>query len=311
MTTFWSLYISILSLGCWLFVVGALVFTLRMRVKLDADGTTGHDFDGVREYDKPMPRWWLVLFWATIVWAAVYAFAYPALGNNTPFVSVNTSEGPKPWSSANELQQDLEVNNRVFTKYYNTHFAGKDAVALAKDPKAVRIGEKLFLQNCAMCHGSAAQGAKGYPNLTDKDWLYGGTPTAINETLTKGRLSDTLKMPAWISTIGAAGVNSASEYVLSLSAASNKNIQIDANMAAQGKLIFEANCAVCHGADAKGNQGIGAPNLTDNIWLYGNTRADIRATLRNGRSGQMPKWDERLGEQRIQLLTSYVYSLSN
>ena len=178
----------------------------------------------------------------------------------------------------------------------------KEITEIAKDPEALKVGQRLFLQNCSQCHGSDARGGRGFPNLTDSDWLYGGTPEQVHQSVAEGHRG---QMPAWGAAFGEEKVKDVTNYVLSLSGK-----KADAERVSRGKETFAATCAACHGADGKGNQAIGAPNLTDNIWLYGGDRATIRQTLRFGRAGQMPAWEQQLGEQRINLLAAYVYSLS-
>lgn len=304
MTTFWSLWVAILSMGCWVFVTGALIFVLRMKPTLEEDGTTGHVYDGIREYDKPMPRWWLTIFWMSIVWALGYLAAYPALGNWEGFLRIQHQDGSvTPWTSVNEMQNDFDRNNTKFLEGYEKHFAGMSVAEMSDDPRAIKMGQRLFLQNCAVCHGSSGKGALGFPNLTDNDWLYGGSTDKIVETLHKGRKGG---MPAWKDKFGEDGIKATAEYVLSLSGRGNLN----GEWVAEGQKLFKANCVACHGADGKGNIALGAPNLTDNIWLFGGDRKDIRTTLRYGRAGVMPAWEDKLGDERINLLAAYVYQMS-
>ena len=258
-----------------------------------------------------------------------------------------------PWTSHNELNSELESNNKVFTDNFEQNILAKANASgatkslaslsemqatlrrsetppadlqtkidekaaelapyvekLAENPNALKVGSRLFLQNCAVCHGSNAKGATGYPNLTDNDWLYGGEASNILTTLHKGRVGG---MPAWRDQIGEDGVRAASEYVLSLSSdnGSKSNDELDKTLVTQGSAIFQQNCALCHGKDGKGMISAGAPNLTDNIWLYGGERETVRNTLRYGRAGVMPEWETKLGNERIMLLAAYVYSLSD
>lgn len=308
MTLFWQLYITLISLACWGFVVWILLTFTRKKPTLAKDETTGHVYDGIREYDKPMPRWWLAFFWATIAFALVYFFLYPTL----PFLERFGLSNALNWSAVKEHDENYAKNNQIFVKNFQQRFGGKSVVQLANDPNAIKLGQSLFLQNCSVCHGSNAKGGNGFPNLTDNDWLYGGTPEKILETLHKGRKGG---MPAWQEKLGEQGVEATAEYVLTLShtPARLKTAfpDFDPLKAATGQTLFKQNCAVCHGAEGKGNQEIGAPNLTDNIWLYGNgDRATIRTTLRYGRAGLMPAWEQTLGEDRIKLLAAYVYNVS-
>ncbi|MEY4517062.1 MAG: hypothetical protein RL180_1408 [Pseudomonadota bacterium] len=285
-------------------MTGALIFVLRMKPTLEEDGTTGHVYDGIREYDKPMPRWWLMVFWASIVFAVGYVIAYPSLGNWKGILMIKKTDGTSVhWTSVNVMQNQFDRNNAVFLADYQKRFAGQSIEELAENPRAKKVGQRLFSQNCAVCHGSNAKGNTGFPNLTDNDWLYGGTTEKIVETLHKGRKGG---MPAWQEKLGEDGVKATAEYVLSLSGRSD----LSGELVNEGQKLFKTNCVMCHGADGKGMQAVGAPNLTDNIWLYGGDRATIRQTLRYGRAGVMPAWEEKLGSERINLLSAYVYSLS-
>lgn len=351
MNLFWSIWVTILSLGCWLWILYWLVGTLGYRPSMQDDDTTGHTYDGIQEYDRPLPKWWLVIFFGTMAWALLYFLLFPSIFPHAwkGITTVKVDGQEVPWTSANELASDLQSNNAVFTKTFNDKILQDAAVTsqianltklqaeqekksapdaaikgeidkqvaalgpavakLSENPQAIKIGQRLFLQNCSVCHGSQARGAKGYPNLTDGDWIYGGKPEKILQTIEHGRVGG---MPAWKPQIGEDGVRAASEYVLSLSSehGSKANGELDKTLVTQGKAIFEKNCVVCHGANGQGNQDVGAPNLTDNIWLYGGDRETVRTTLRNGRAGVMPHWDNKLGNERIMLLAAYVYSLN-
>jgi cytochrome c oxidase cbb3-type subunit 3 len=201
------------------------------------------------------------------------------------------------------MEADYAKNNQVFLDNFEKRFAGMSTLELSDDPRALKIGQALFRQNCAVCHGSNARGATGFPNLTDNDWLYGGKTENIVETLTKGRIAG---MPAWQEKLGESGVRATAEYVMSISGRGGLN----GTLVAEGADHFKKNCAVCHGANGAGNPALGAPNLTDNIWLYGGDRATIQHTLRYGRAGVMPVFADKLGEERIQLVAAYVYQLS-
>lgn len=350
MSFFWSSWITILSVGCWLFIAGVLVFVLRFKPKLEEDGTTGHSYDGIQEYDKPLPKWWLVVFVGTLIWGWGYWFFYPALQPDSwkGTLTVEVDGEQVPWTSENELNSALESNSKVFNdNFEQSILVDADATGatpilnklseleqqmrtnaeppeglqekideeikalqpyvekLANDPQAIKIGSRLFLQNCAVCHGSNAKGAKGYPNLTDNDWLYGGSADNILITLHHGRVGG---MPAWRDQIGEDGVRAVSEYVLQLSGNQN-GYDLNKTQVAQGEAIFKQQCALCHGQDGKGMISAGAPNLTDNIWLFGGDRETIQETVRHGRAGVMPAWESKLGNERIMLLAAYVYSL--
>lgn len=293
MSNFWSNYIIAIVVlniaGCaWL-----LMWTRKMNLSdMPADGTTGHEYDGIREYNNPLPRWWLMLFWITIVFSIGYLMLYPGMGK---------FQGYLGWSSAGEHATADKQYNEQYGKLY-AELAKVPVEQLVKDERAMKIGARLFANNCSVCHGTTARGAAGFPNLTDSDWLYGGTPENIRESIMNGRNG---VMPAWIDSLGAAGVDEVANHVLSLSGR-----KADAKLAAAGKDKF-AVCSACHGADGKGNQMLGAPNLTDNIWLYGGSLAAVKKTLTEGRAGKMPAQKDALGAERVHLLTAYVYSLSH
>lgn len=349
MSFFWGSWVTIISLGCWAFILFVLVWTLRHRPILEEDETTGHSYDGIREYDKPLPKWWLRVFFATLIWGLGYFVFFPSIQPNVwkGITTVKVDGQDVPWTSVNELNSKLQKNNAVFVQNFekileNAGAAGAvgelaklselqaqlkaaeppadlqtqidtqiQALApyvdmLAADPQAQKVGNSLFLQNCALCHGSNAKGGVGYPNLTDNDWLYGGDSANILLSVHNGRVGG---MAAWRNQIGEAGVRAAAEYVMSISG-NIYNDTLDPTLVSQGEAIFKQNCVLCHGQDAKGLIAMGAPNLTDDIWLYGGDRATIQETIRNGRAGVMPAWQTRLGNERVMLLAAYVKSLS-
>jgi cytochrome c oxidase cbb3-type subunit 3 len=264
MTTFWSLWVAILSMGCWLFVTGALIFVLRMKPKLEEDGTTGHVVTtAFVNMTNPCHAGGSPFFWLSIVWGLGYFAAYPSLGNWEGFLRIQHQDGSvTPWTSAEEMRNDFDRNNTKFLEGYQKNFAGMTVADMSDDPRAIKMGQRLFLQNCSVCHGSSGKGALGFPNLTDNDWLYGGTPEKIVETLHKGRIGG---MPAWKDKFGEDGVKATAEYVMSLSGRGNLN----GALLEEGQKLFKANCVACHGADGKGTMALGAPNLTDNhlvVW---------------------------------------------
>lgn len=295
MSTFWSLWIIILTVTNLVLLLWILLANRRRAVVGDESTeakTTGHAYDGIEEYDNPLPRWWFYMFLLTFIFTVGYLIIYPGLG---------TFNGVGGWTSVGELRSDQAAAEQTYAETYGV-YSKMPIETLATNPDALKMGFRLFVNNCAVCHGSDGGGTPGFPNLTDKDWLYGGTPDKILETITHGR---TAAMPAWGSILGEQGVGETTEYVLSLSGAEH-----DATKAEAGKKLFDVNCAVCHGADGKGNQLLGAPNLSDDIWLYGGEPATIRQTIRHGRNGVMPAQKDLLKEDRIHLLAAYVYSLS-
>jgi cytochrome c oxidase cbb3-type subunit III len=255
--------------------------------------TTGHVWDeDLRELNNPLPRWWLWLFILTVVFGIGYLLVYPGLGNYV---------GTAGWSSQKQYQEQTVAAEAGLARTL-APFERQDVEALARNPDALRIGRNLFMNNCAACHGSDARGAPGFPNLTDKDWLFGGTPEAIVQTISFGRTS---VMPAWRDILGGdAGVEDALAYVLSLSGRQGTSGNVE-----NGRARFAATCVACHGADGRGNQVVGAPNLTDPVWLNGGALATVRETIAKGRQAQMPPQLERLGETRVKLLAAYVVSL--
>lgn len=255
--------------------------------------TTGHIWDeDLRELNNPLPRWWLWLFVLSVVFGLGYLVIYPGLGNY---------KGTGGWSQENQYREQSARAESLLTRTF-APFEQQSVQALAASRDALRIGRNLFMNNCAACHGSDARGAPGFPNLTDRDWLWGGTPDAIVQTISFGRMG---VMPAWREVLGGdQGVEDVLTYVLSLSGR-----HVPAGDFENGRAKFAAICSACHGADGHGNQQIGAPNLTDQIWLNGGALATVRETIAKGRQGQMPAHLERLGETRVKLLAAYVISL--
>lgn len=300
MSTFWSLWIIILTTTNLVLLLWIL-FANRKRAVVGEESTeaktTGHEYDGIEEYDNPLPRWWFYMFLLTFVFSVGYLIIYPGMG---AYEGIKGKDG-QAWTSVNELRGHQAEAEKVYAETYGV-YSKMPIEEVAKNPDALKMGFRLFSNNCAVCHGADGGGNPGFPNLTDKDWLYGGTPEKILETIVQGRNA---AMPAWGSILGEEGVAEVAEYVLQISGSEH-----DAAKAEAGAKLYTANCVACHGADGKGNQLVGAPNLTDKIWLYGGEPATIRQTLRDGRNGVMPAQKELLKEDRIHLLAAYVYSLS-
>jgi cytochrome c oxidase cbb3-type subunit 3 len=297
---FWDYYIAVITLlsigGC-----GLLLWSQSIhRVKVSADGspvdhgTTGHVWDeDLTELNTPMPRWWMWLFYITIVFALIYLALYPGLGSYA---------GQFGWKSAGAYQAELKKAEADYGPLFDK-YAKQDLKAVAADPQAHAIGERLFLTYCAQCHGSDARGNKGFPNLTDNDWLYGGDPATIKTTILHGRNG---QMPSMAAALGSdKDVENVAQYVRSLSGLTTDPIKV-----AFGKPKF-AVCAACHGFDGHGNQALGAPNLSDKVWLYGGSADTIMETIRKGRNNTMPAFETFLGEPKVHLLAAYVWSLSN
>jgi len=293
-SNFWSVYVTVITVVGIAACLLLLWFSGKAKAMTSNDNTTGHVWDGdLREMNNPLPRWWVWLFVITIVFSAIYLAMYPGLG---------TSAGKLGWTSLGQHKAEMEKGERDVAPLY-AKFAGMSPEDMSKDPQAMGIGERVFMNNCAQCHGSDARGSKGFPNLTDGDWLYGGTPDTIKETLTKGRIGN---MPPMAAAVGTPDdVKNVAHYVLSLSGSPHDSLR-----ASLGKAKFGA-CAACHGMDGKGNQALGAPNLTDDIWLHGYGENAIVAMINNGKVNQMPAQEGKLSESQIQVLASYVWSLSN
>ncbi|HSI49444.1 MAG TPA: cytochrome-c oxidase, cbb3-type subunit III [Ideonella sp.] len=272
--------------------IALLLIAARRRV-MAQDNTTGHVWDeDLRELNNPLPRWWMWLFILTVVFGAGYLALYPGLGS---------APGQLGWSSVGQYQEERAAANAVTAPMFAA-FAAKTAPELARDPQAMAVGERLFANNCAACHGSDAHGSKGFPNLADQDWLWGGAPERIEETIRDGRMG---VMPPMVAAVGNADeVHQVANYVLSLSGSPH-----DSLAAQLGKAKFVA-CAACHGPEGKGNQALGVPNLSDKVWLHGWGEDAVVAMINKGKTNVMPAHGERLTAQQIHLLAAYVWSLS-
>ena len=289
----WSIYIAVATVVGLVACLALLIIAARRRV-MAGDNTTGHVWDeDLRELNNPLPRWWMWLFVLTIVFAAGYLALYPGLGS---------AAGSLNWTSAGQYK-DEQAKARALTAPLYAGFAAKPVPELARNPQAMAVGERLFANNCAACHGSDARGSKGFPNLTDTDWLWGGSPERIKETITQGRQG---MMPPIAAAVGTPeDVRNVANYVLSLSGSPHNNIASEL-----GRSKFTV-CAACHGADGKGNQAMGAPNLTDKIWLHGWGEDAIVAMVTKGKTNVMPAHGTRLTPEQIHVLTAYVWGLSN
>ncbi|MEW9897572.1 cytochrome-c oxidase, cbb3-type subunit III [Chitinivorax sp. PXF-14] len=294
-SSFWSIWITAIVVGGIVWLAYLLVSQRSTRV---APGekveTLGHVWDGdLEEYNNPLPRWWMGLFVLTLVFGVVYLALYPGLG---------TWQGLNKWTSQGQYEAERSKAEAKYNAIYDKYLK-MDVKAVAADPEAKQMGQRLFQTYCMQCHGADAKGNKGFPNLTDSDWLYGGAPEKIGETISGGRKG---AMPAFGAALGEDGVKDVANYVLSLSGRDHNE-----DRALRGKETFTTICAACHGADGKGNQAVGAPNLTDKTWLYGGSEKTIVETITNGRNGVMPNWKEFLGDAKVHVLASYVYGLSN
>ncbi|QQX82379.1 cytochrome-c oxidase, cbb3-type subunit III [Shewanella sp. KX20019] len=317
MTNFWSIWIIVLSS---VVIIGCIVL-LRACSKnntgVKEGESMGHSFDGIEELNNPLPKWWSYMFYITIVFSVIYLALYPGFGSY---------KGLLGWTSSNQsvrtlaeskqavidaqaegrwVQYDQEVKHAdekfgpIFKAYADTPLE-----ELVKNKEALKVGGRLFLQNCAMCHGSDARGSKGFPNLTDGAWLYGGELETIKTSIMNGRHG--MMPPKGGLPIEDSELPGLAEYVVKLSGREH-----DEALAAQGQGSFMKGCFACHGMDGTGNKFMGAPNLTDNAWLYGGSRGAIQQSVKNGRSGVMPAWKDVLGEEKVHVISAYVYSLSN
>lgn len=287
---FWNLYVIVIVLvsvvGCYLFLLS------QSKATFTPGKATGHVWDEtLEEYNNPLPKWWSWLFVITVVFALVYLALYPGLGN---------FKGVLGWSSTGQHKAEVDKVDAAVKPLFDKYMA-MDLKAVAGDKQAMEMGKRLYLTYCMQCHGADARGAKGFPNLTDGDWLYGGEPDQIKETIANGRMG---VMPPHAQ-LGADTIKDLANYVRSLSGLPN-----DAVRAAKGKEAFtSAGCVGCHGPEATGMQAVGAPNLTDKVWLYGSSEATITETITNGRQNQMPAWKEFLGDAKVHLLSAYVLSV--
>jgi cytochrome c oxidase cbb3-type subunit 3 len=300
MTTGWSWYvIAIIAfniVGC----VWLLWWTGKRNPGDPAPTDTSHYWDGdITEYNKPLPRWWINLFYLTIVFSIGYLVYYPGLG---------AFAGVGKWSSHKEHATDKAREDRKLEQTF-APYAGQSIDVIARDPKAVALGRSIFNNTCATCHGSSAHGAIGYPNLSDDIWHWGGTPDRVLETVLDGREG---VMPEWGKVLTGMGGNNAVDYVIAYVRTLSAPATMENNfMAAQGKGLYNGVCVACHGPDGKGNQQLGAPDLTDDYWLYGNSTESLRQTITSGRHGTMPAHRAILGETRARLVAAYVWSLSH
>lgn len=296
---FWPIYISIVTvvsiIGTWVFLRSQ---TTRKLAPGEKPELLEHTWDDdLQDLNNPLPRWWLGLFYGTLLFAVAYLALWPGLGNFA---------GVLGWTSRGEYDAEVKAAEARFQPVY-AGFMQQDVASVAANPDARAIGKHLFLTYCSQCHGSDAAGARGFPNLTDNDWLYGGDADTIKATITDGRAG---VMPALGDALGADGTREVANYVLSLSGR-----QHDAALAAAGQPKFEENCAACHMPEGTGMQAMGAPNLTDKVWLYGGSEATIIETISKGRNGMMPGIDQTLGttsnkDAKLHLLAAYVLGLS-
>lgn len=294
MASYWSWWVIVPT------VVGMIaLYVFTRRFENDGDGkkgevgTTGHVWDGdLTELDNPVPRWVINLFYVTLFFGVIYLVLYPGLGS---------FRGLLGWTQTSQYDQEVEAAHANYGPLFD-EFLGQDIANLSGDDGALSIGRRLYSSYCATCHGADARGARGFPDLTDHSWLFGDTPEQIETSIMEGRQG---MMPAWEETLDHVKVFNVAQYVRGLSGK-----EVDAIIAAKGKSVYQTNCAACHGAGGKGNQAMGAPDLTDTVWLYGGSQKRVIESIAKGRRGRMPPHREFLGEAKVHVLAAYVYSLS-
>lgn len=287
---FWNLYVIVIVVGS--ILACAILLIVQGKATFTPGKTMGHVWDEtLEEYNNPMPKWWSWMFVITVVFALVYLALYPGLGN---------FKGMLGWTSVGQHKVEVDKMDAVVKPMFDKYLA-MDLKAVAADKQAMEMGKRLYLTYCMQCHGADARGAKGFPNLTDADWLYGGEPDQIKETIANGRMG---VMPPHAQ-LGGDTIKDLANFVRSLSGLPNDSVR-----AAKGKEAFaSAGCLGCHGPEGKGMHAVGAPNLTDKVWLYGSSEATIIETITNGRQNKMPAWKEFLGDAKVHLLAAYVLSL--
>lgn len=285
----WNVLIVLATAGG---LLGLYFLTYRKSTKRRSEDEPGHVWDeDLAELHNPLPRWWVIMFYLTMIFAVVYLALYPGLG------SLHSMLG---WSSKRQYQEEMHAASERYGPLFE-RFASTPIETLSVDPEARAMGERLFAAYCATCHGADARGGVGFPNLTDDDWLYGGDPKSIETTILDGRRG---AMPPWGSVLGDEGIEAVTQYVLSLSGRSTSKKQVEA-----GKAKFQQLCVACHGPLGRGNPRLGAPNLTDDIWLYGGNATVIAQTVSHGRQGTMPAHRDFLGTAKVHLLAAYVHGL--
>jgi cytochrome c oxidase cbb3-type subunit 3 len=292
MSTFWSVFIIVLVVinvgGClWL-----IAWTMNMKTEEEDGDSTGHTWDGdLKEYNNPLPKWWLNTFYLTIIFTVVYLALYPGMGN---------FKGLLGWTQFSQYEEQVEAKRQQYEEVFAA-FAGVPIADLVSNDDALRLGRNTYMNNCASCHGSDGRGAKSFPNLTDDNWLWGGEPAQVQQTIANGRIGN---MPALGAVAGEEGVEQIISYLLS------EEGDNSAEVAAGKQKFMTSGCIGCHGLNAEGNPMLGAPNLRDEYWLHGNTREAIRDVINNGRVNQMPAHQELIGEDRVRVVAAYVLSLS-
>ena len=297
MSAFWHWFVVIITLAFIVAMVWLFIATGRARVpsgtNKEGEETTGHVWDeDLTELNNPMPRWWLWLFYGTVIWSLGYLVLYPGLGNYA---------GTLGWTSEGQYSEEMERATAQFDERFGA-LAALPLDELAGHDDALRIGRNIFAHNCSTCHGSDARGSRGYPNLTDGHWIWGGDTEQVWTSIYHGRQA---VMPGFGAALADQEVTRTAVYVQQLAGQS-----VDSTMAAAGKRQYDMLCAACHGPDGTGNPLLGAPDLTAGVYIYGGSLDDLRYTVRNGRQGVMPAQRDLLGEARSRFVTAYVLSLN-
>lgn len=291
MSTFWSVFIAVLVVinvgGClWL-----ITWTMNMSPDEEDDDSTGHTWDGdLKEYNNPLPKWWLNTFYISIIFSVIYLILFPGFGS---------FKGVLGWTQIGQYDEQIEATRVKYEEVYAA-FAGLSLEELANNPEAIALGRNTFMNNCSSCHGSDGRGARSFPNLTDDSWLWGGEPAQIKQTIALGRIGN---MPA----LGAVAGEEGTEQIISWLLADEGDTSAD--VAAGQQKFMTSGCIGCHGVTAEGNPMLGAPNLRDDYWLHGSNREDIRDVINTGRVNQMPAHQDLIGEDRVRLVAAYVLSL--
>jgi cytochrome c oxidase cbb3-type subunit III len=294
---FWNFFIVVVTLGS-LFGLFLLTYSLSggrtSKDESDEVETMGHVWDGdLEELNNPLPRWWLNLFYLTILFAVIYLMLYPGLGNNRMLLG---------WTQVDRYEREVAQAQERYGPIF-ARFADEPIEVLARDEEALSIGRRLYATYCTQCHGADAGGVRGFPNLRDGRWQWGGEPEAIRTSILDGR---TGVMPGWLEALeGEEGVRAVAHHVLALAGR-----EADAEQARAGEPLYQQLCVACHGPEGRGNPALGAPDLTADVWLYGGSLEVIEETVAHGRQGLMPAHREFLGEERVHLIAAYVYSLS-
>lgn len=295
MSDFWSFYIIAITVinivGC----IALLYFTRKKKPSAENEETTGHIYDGIEEYDNPMPRWWLWMFYITIIFSVIYLILYPGLGK---------FEGVLGWTQDNQYTEEVRVADEKYLPLYE-RYAQMSIEDLQQQPEALKMGQAIFANTCFGCHGADARGSLGFPDLTDNEWIYGASPAALKQSILQGRNG---VMPAWGETLSERDIDSVSSYISSKNV--NKRAFVE-DLVEQGKSVYDKTCAACHGADLTGNVALGAPNLIDSVWLHGASPGLVKDVIRYGRINRMPAHIDIIGEDKSHLVAAYVYSLSN